>query len=151
MGSIGLGLLFEFDYLYVPLSPPENLSDIEITLERTACYGSCPVYSVTIFGDGTVIYDGKQYVRIEGKRIYDIPIEDVEKLVAEFYQVGYFSLDDKYDTPITDHPTIITSIRVGNETKTVSNYANSAPDRVHELEKNIDELTNSESYWKKMD
>ena len=31
----------------------------KITLERTACFGSCPVYKVTIFNDGTVRYKSR--------------------------------------------------------------------------------------------
>jgi len=30
-----------------------------ITLERTPCYGYCPVYKVTILSDGTVRYFGE--------------------------------------------------------------------------------------------
>ena len=147
LGVIGLGILFNFDYLYVPLPSPENLTDIEITLERTACYGTCPVYSVIIDGEGHVVYEGKQFVRIEGVRTYTIPQEDVKELVAMFYGIDYFSLDDRYDVPITDNPTIITSIKIGDKKKTVSNYANSGPTRLHELEIKIDEITNSKSYW----
>jgi hypothetical protein len=44
-------------------------------------------------------------------------------------------------------PTIITSIKIGDKKKTVSNYANSGPPRLHELEIKIDEITNSKSYW----
>jgi Domain of unknown function (DUF6438) len=31
-------------------------SDTRVILERTECYGSCPVYSLSIAGDGTVAY-----------------------------------------------------------------------------------------------
>ncbi|MBC2663655.1 energy transducer TonB [Novosphingobium flavum] len=34
-----------------PTAAPE---DVEITLERTACFGTCPDYQVTIRGDGKV-------------------------------------------------------------------------------------------------
>ena len=148
LGVIGLAILFEFDYLYVPLAPPENLTDIEITLERTACFGTCPIYSVSIDGEGNVVYEGKKFVRIEGVRTYTIPQEDVKELVAMFYGINYFSLNDRYDVPVTDNPTIITSLKTGDKKKTVSNYANSGPTRLHELEIKIDEITNSESYWK---
>ncbi len=38
-----------------------NPSDA-ITLERTGCYGTCPIYSLTIYGDGKVTYEGKRHV-----------------------------------------------------------------------------------------
>ena len=144
---LGLTVLFELDYLYIPLLPPENLTDVEITLERTGCYGTCPVYSVTIHGDGTVIYEGNHFVRIEGVRTYTIPKESVEELVGMFYEINYFSLNDRYDASVTDLPTVITSITVGNETKKVSNYANAGPPRLFELESKIDKITDSQSLW----
>ena len=144
---LGIVILFELDYLYIPLLPPENLTSVEITLERTGCYGTCPVYSVTVHGDGTVIYEGKHFVRIEGVRTYTIPEESVAELVGMFYEINYFSLNDRYDASVTDLPTVITSITVGNETKTVSNYANSGPERLYYLESKIDEITDSKSLW----
>lgn len=147
--TLGLVILFGLGYLYVPLLPPQNLTGVEITLERTPCYGTCPVYSIIIHGDGTVIYEGKQFVRIEGTRVYTIPKENVEELVGMFYEINYFSLNDRYDASVTDLPTVITSIKVGNETKTVSNYANAGPSRLHDLELTIDQITDSQSLWKK--
>ena len=146
--ALGMVVLFELDYLYIPLLPPQNLTGVEITLERTGCYGTCPVYSITIHDDGTVIYEGKHFVRIEGVRTYTIPEESVTELVGMFYEINYFSLHDRYDVSVTDLPTVITSITIGNETKRVSNYANAGPPRLYELESKIDEITDSQSFWK---
>ncbi len=33
-----------------------DLSKIEITLQRSACFGVCPAYKVTIHGDGLVVF-----------------------------------------------------------------------------------------------
>src|SRR6059058_5801427 len=33
--------------------------DTLITLERTACFGTCPVYKLTISADGKVAFEGK--------------------------------------------------------------------------------------------
>ena len=37
-----------------------------ITLQRTACFGACPVYTVSIYADGTVAYNGERFVEVEG-------------------------------------------------------------------------------------
>lgn len=145
--GIGLAISFELDYFFIPLSPPQNLTDVEIKLERTACFGSCPIYSITVFGDGTVMYEGKQFVQVEGIRIYSIPKESVDELIGRFYEKNYFSLKNRYDVSVTDLPTVITSIKIKNETKSVSNYADAGPDRLHDLELKIDEITDSQSLW----
>ena len=47
-------------------NPTENVfSDLVITLERTACHGTCPIYKLTIEGNGTVIYEGQDFVQVK--------------------------------------------------------------------------------------
>ena len=45
---------------------PEELKDVIITLERTECFGTCPVYRLTVHGDGRVVYEGIRFVEVEG-------------------------------------------------------------------------------------
>src|ERR1700677_2461142 len=52
-------------------------NDVSITLDRTGCLGFCPWYSVTILNDGSVRYEGKAYVHVEGVRRTKIPVSDV--------------------------------------------------------------------------
>lgn len=44
--------------------PNVPIDKIPISLEQTACYGTCPAYKVTIHGDGNVVYVGNNHVRI---------------------------------------------------------------------------------------
>ncbi len=74
----------------------KDLADVSITLEHLGCTGACPAFSVEIHGDGTVIYDGRNYVKVKGKREHKIPKEKVAELVREFYKANYFSLKDEY-------------------------------------------------------
>jgi len=77
-------------------SPPQDLSDVVITLERTPCFGSCPVYSVTIRGDGRVEYIGKKFVRLTGRQDINVPVYKIQELVQQFYDIDYFSMKDVY-------------------------------------------------------
>ncbi|HWO34087.1 MAG TPA: DUF6438 domain-containing protein, partial [Candidatus Acidoferrum sp.] len=38
---------------------PKDLTSVSVALRRTACYGTCPVYAVTIHGSGLVEYLGE--------------------------------------------------------------------------------------------
>ncbi len=58
---------------------PEDKSLI-ITLERGACYGMCPVYSLTIYGNGKVVYKGDMFVKVAGKIVFGISEEKVKNL-----------------------------------------------------------------------
>jgi hypothetical protein len=50
----------------VSAAPPPPQSTELIAMERTVCQGSCPAYSVRVFTDGTLIYEGKRFVKTLG-------------------------------------------------------------------------------------
>lgn len=132
-------------------SNASNNQDVVITLERTACFGTCPVYSLTIRGDGTVVYEGKDFVKVKGKAETTISQEQVEQLVSEFEKVDYFSLNDSYtERTITDAPTVTTSITIDGKTKTIEHYRGdeNAPEALTQLENKIDEIVDSEQWIK---
>src|SRR5580704_2345024 len=93
-----------------------------ITLKRTACFGTCPIYSLEIFEDGRLHYSGTQFVAAIGPRQAQIPPAAVKALIDNFIKIDYFDLKDVYETRqnpdgttemITDQPTTYTSLRVG--------------------------------------
>jgi uncharacterized protein DUF6438 len=139
--GIFLGLVFG-----AGASPVQDSGrDVTITLERTACFGACPVYTVTITGDGRVEYEGKEFVRVKGRASATIPAADVAALAAAFDKAGYFSLQDKYTANITDLPTNITSIRIDGRFKQIVDYYG-APQALKDLERQIDRVGRT-SQW----
>ena len=140
-------LVVSLIYLYSQLTQPPKpteFGDVLITLERTACFGTCPVYKLSISGDGKVVYEGIRFVNITGTQTTQISQDKIKELVDEFYNIGYFALKDKYDAPITDMPTTITSIAIDGRIKKVGNYYG-APKKLDELENKIDEITDSKN------
>ncbi len=122
-----------------------DIKDVVITLERTVCFGTCPAYFLRIKGDGSVFYEGRDFVKVKGEVESTISREDLKKLVDAFYEIDYFSLEDEYTANVTDLPTTITSISIGDRSKRVVNYYG-APEKLIQLEKLIDSLTNS-AHW----
>ena len=118
---------------------PDNLDNVIITLNRDACFGTCPVYSLVIYGNGTVFYKGDRYVNLTGNKIYYIPKGDVQLLVDEFIEINYFALEDEYLGSITDFPSTTTSITINNKTKNIYDYI-SGPKKLKDLERKIDEV-----------
>ena len=130
---------------------PSDLDEVVITLERTVCFGVCPEYKLTVYGSGSVIYEGKRFVRVEGKRTIAISEEKVKQLLFEFKKIDYFSLNDSYEEFMaTDMPSAFTSLTVNGKTKTVRHYHGdfSAPKELTELEDKIDEIVNSNQWIK---
>ncbi|MFC2014210.1 DUF6438 domain-containing protein, partial [Chloroflexota bacterium] len=113
--------------------------------------GVCPEYKLTVYGSGTVVYEGKRFVRIEGKRTISISKEKVRQLLSEFKRIDYFSLNDSYEELMaTDMPSAFTSLTVDGKTKIVRHYHGdlSAPKELTGLENKIDEIVNSNQWIK---
>ncbi|MFC2024287.1 DUF6438 domain-containing protein [Chloroflexota bacterium] len=130
---------------------PSDIKDVVITLERTVCFGACPEYTLTILGDGTVTYEGRRFVKIEGTITTTISEEKISQLLSEFERVDYFALNDSYeDFGATDMPSAITSLTINDVTKTVRHYHGdfTAPEQLTELENRIDEIVNSDQWTK---
>jgi hypothetical protein len=137
-----------------------------ITLERSVCFGTCPSYKVTIASDGTVTFDGRDFVKTKGKATAQIKPDDFKKLVSEFEKIKFFSLDDSYEPgsrgcPVsaTDSPYAKTSIQMDGRTKSVSHYHGcGAPEALRALaealrsltalERKIDEIAGTEKWIK---
>jgi acetamidase/formamidase len=130
-----------------------------ITLERGACFGTCPIYKVTVASDGMVTFEGLDFVKTKGKATGQIKPDDYQKLVNEFKRIKYFSLDDKYEpgspgctVGATDNPSALTSIERNGRTKSVSHYYGCKPSEVlralSALERKIDEIAGTEMWVK---
>jgi hypothetical protein len=136
-----------------------NGSDDQITLERTACFGTCPVYKLTIKSDGSVTFDGERFTKTVGTATGKINSTNFRALVSEFEKIDYFSLADAY-TPgtkqcprmITDLPSANTSIHLNGREKSVSHYRGCGSEGVLQkltaLEDKIDELAGTEKWIK---
>lgn len=122
----------------------------QIVLERTPCFGVCPVYKLTIHRSGKVVYEGKAHVWEEGRQTGRVSKEGFRQLVSKIEEINFFNLRDRYDgknadgsgVTVTDLPTRKTSVTRGNVTKTVENYFR-GPKGLKELEDLIDEVTKS--------
>lgn len=121
-------------------------SPVALTLERTACFGACPIYTVTIYDDGTVVYQGERFVDVTGEQVGQIDPETVQMMVEAFAEAGYFDWDEAYtDQYVTDVPSVITSVTRNGETHRIERYTGdgSAPLALPYLERWLDLMANT--------
>lgn len=120
------------------------------TLERTACYGFCPVYKVTIFRDGAVEYEGEQFVKVRGRAAGRISAGQLDELDALFQRNGYLQLASSYQKQnVTDLPSAFTSYSPApGRTKSVKHYLGdfSAPEALTRVEEGIDRIVHIEQW-----
>lgn len=112
---------------YIPADPsipfPEaNIAKTSITLERGACFGTCPDYRVTVHEDGLVEFDtGEDHfkgtaaqahleynghnVLMPGRHTARVDPNTVADLLGRFRAAHFFGLKNEYAYPATDAST----------------------------------------------
>lgn len=119
----------------MPLSKDKD-QITEVTLERTACFGSCPAYKVTLRRDGTISYNGRRFVELEG--VYEGKVYGFDRLAQLIISSGYFNLKNGYTINATDLPSAITSVVRSGQRKTITNYGDRGPVELWGIEMAID-------------
>jgi hypothetical protein len=130
------------------LYEPTDITNVVMTLHRSQCFGICPVYNVTIYGNGTVVYEGIANVNSTGIRISNISEYHVRQLLSEFRNINYFSLNDTEiaSRVVYDAPLFTTSLSINGKTNTIHHYETADPQALTVIENTIDEIVNS-SQW----
>jgi hypothetical protein len=133
-----------------PVDSPTGRHEPLATLQRTACFGFCPIYQVAIFRDGTVEYEGERFVKIQGRATGRISARQLAQLRRLFQRNGYLRLEDSYESyDVTDLPSANTSYspRPGR-TKSIRHYLGdrSAPRALFRVEEGIDRIVDIEQW-----
>jgi hypothetical protein len=131
----------------VPLDPAKAYvlgSDTVISLRRTACFGSCPVYSVGVTADGTVHFYGESSVVSPGYQTASIGRPAVQALLTFLGAKRFHTLHAQYQRQATDHPSAIITLRQGAAVKRVRHdESNDSEPALAAIEKEIDRVTGS--------
>ncbi|MEH6697429.1 MAG: DUF6438 domain-containing protein [Brevundimonas sp.] len=146
---IGLSLALTAPGEYQPLPEGADLSLATVSLIRTSCFGTCPHYWVTVRGDGQVRYCGVSNVLTLGRQSGTIPARDALALIRHVETSDFLSLNDEYESDVTDNPTYVLVLRAGGVEKHVHDYAGvdaGMPPVVRQLQDDVDRVSRS-SQW----
>lgn len=133
---------------------PPPAGDTMVTLERTACLGTCPVYTVSIDALGNVVYEGKRYVRVTGKQTARISASRIAEILERAERLRFFDLENQYleaDYPdgskgtVTDLPTTIITLTHAGRSKRIVDYYG-APAGLTDLERLVDEVAGTRQW-----
>src|SRR5688500_10436324 len=130
-----------------PDLPAPTASD-HISMTRGPCFGACPMYTVTVWGDGRVRFEGDQFVAQRGEHTRAIDAAAAAALFAAADSIDFFRLPSDI-TPAnqsacgaawTDMPSAETTIIWAGRVHTVSHYHGcpKAPEQLTAFERRID-------------
>lgn len=146
--------------------PPADLNNLQISLTRSACFGSCPDYRVTISGNGETRFVSAPAVpppanelfrkRSLGPRLVapgthadHVDAAALRKLVDAFRAAHFFGLKNEYRAMVTDNPTYVLTFRTGDKVMEVTDYVGrdvGMPRAVTELEDAVDDAADTQRW-----
>ena len=116
-------LVYKFgDFIEYNAIPESNkIEKIEFT--TTPCFGSCPVFSITIYADRTASYNAIEYNHPDGKFKGTIRQANYDELVDLLNYIRFPSLKDNYAVGWTDDQACTLTITYNNgEVKKIHDY-----------------------------
>ena len=112
-----------------------------ISLWRSGCYGSCPVYRVDYYKDGRVVYLGEDYVDHVGRFDFVDALSDFALLAANVEVMGLLALDDEYAAGWTDDETVTLEIEGSFGVKNIEDYGRQGPPLLRAFHDLVDRRT----------
>lgn len=132
-----------------PTAPSIEADDL-IAIERGYCFGPCPVYTATAYGDDRVVFEGKKFVAMNGRVEKKLDAGGFARLVDIVRRHGIMSMDTNWPDekglncpePPTDLPTVTVSVDAAEITRTIKFYEGCAgtpgADRVKSMVADLD-------------
>ncbi len=130
---------------------PINLKPVVLaSIQRTACFGQCPMYKISYMDNGQVTYVGKRFVEKIGTYSTLLNEDEILSITDMVEDLNYFELDSLYPTPVSDFPSCITEVQINGKHKRVINRRN-PPENLRSFEKFLDSLIEGKKLRKDSD
>lgn len=104
-----------------PANPVIVNKEIIASYEKTACFGTCPIFRFELYNDGTALYHGVNFVNMIGDYEAEISESSRTAVLREAEAIHFSDMKDLYDEPhVTDLPSVITGVRTKDQLKVVT-------------------------------
>ena len=135
------------------IEPLEALPQAVLAMQKTPCYGKCPVYEARFMSDGRVTWYGKKNTDRVGHYEAFINENDLEQLREHIKNSQFQNFAPTYPTNadkiITDLPQTITKVQLNGQVLQVTNN-HDAPQPLRELERLV-EMELDKLIWRKIE
>ncbi len=116
-------LIFKFNsFIEYNPEPYYNFAFEKITLKTNRCFGTCPVFEMTINKDQTIAYKGIMYTEEQGNYKGFMPAKEFNELISLLKYLQFDKLPDKFEVNWTDDQTATTEVSYNSKIKIISDY-----------------------------
>lgn len=101
-----------------------------VSVERGACFGPCPIYTATVYGDDRLVFEGRRFVAREGRHEAKLAAGSFARLLQIAKRHDFASMDSKWpdekglncpEAP-TDLPTVVVTVAADDLRHSVTYY-----------------------------
>jgi Domain of unknown function (DUF6438) len=130
--------------------PEMNTSEVlpVIRIMKNPCFGKCPMYALTLYNNGLAEYVGRANVEKMGTFTKQIETEKVALLLQQFNAIGFWEMDAKYVSDLSDSQKTIITLMRKDSTKTVTGD-HARPESLQKIEKMLVKIADSTEGWTK--
>jgi hypothetical protein len=119
-----------------------------ISLERTGCFGGCPVFRVEFTSDGNATLDAEAHLPLSGHFKTQIGRRDFARLCQLAELAKLRALKPHYEGGWTDDASYIVRVQAGDQKVEVSDYGAVGPAQLWALAQALDAVR-LQAYWVK--
>ncbi len=127
---------------------PATQDSLFVYLERTPCYGQCPMYKFKIYNSGYALYEGKRFVEKLGLYETRLTAAVLQEIKTKVNDINYFGFRDQYPKTASDFPSVKTAIILDGKRKEIMD-GTGAPSALKEFEAYLDSVKDG-AVWKQV-
>jgi hypothetical protein len=128
------------------LSSAGDSKSFSIRLERLGCFGACPNYVVTVASNGSVVWEGKDFVRVKGTRTSIINAKGIQEIRGRLNALRFSGQEgQEIKGAVMDGPIETTTIKHGGRTQ-VFKPDEIWPEGLLELQGTVDRVTKTQQW-----
>ncbi len=118
-----------------------------ISIRRTGCFGTCPVYEMVLHRDGRAELSAQDHLPKLGRFVGEVRLGTYGRLCYLIENSRFNEMNSNYRANWTDASTCIVTVTAGGTTKAVSDYGKVGPIELWAIQELLD-ATKTEIEWK---
>lgn len=128
-----------------------NLGEEEVRfyLQKGACFGTCPVYFLTIYQNKTAVFNGEMNVDKKGEYRKTLDDKTFKELQKAFEKADFVNFEKEYKSNVSDLPKITVGYHDGTEYRESSGDMD-RPSSLQDLQFMLEKVADSGN-WKMME
>ena len=115
-----------------------NQHGFYLSMEKTACFGQCPIYVLKVNSDGGLHLNAKRFNDISGEFEAKLSKDEFQNLKATTTRLDWDAFDEEYLTGYSDLPSTILTYAISGDTTKVRYESDKAPQELISLSKQME-------------